>query len=256
MNRSKCIICGAGLPRGTDKYCKKHRYYIGKCSFCGKEFRCAWYFSSTRKYCSNQCKHAARIMPMATYKCEWCGKEFSKSSKIKYKRFCGRSCISKYTNHVRFGDASNSRITFQCEKCGNVVTRLSSTYVNYAHHFCSRKCYLESRPGFADNKIKNGHRTDIEQIVEDFLISHGIPYDFEFRIGKYTVDFALSLSMVIIECDGEYWHSKGNQPQKDRERDKIISGNGWTIIRLPGKCIKDGSFVDMLSNMLDCFHFS
>jgi very-short-patch-repair endonuclease len=252
MDRSKCEVCGVGLPRKTDKHCKEHLFFIGKCAVCGKEFRCYWFFAGTRKYCSKKCTGKANEKPSATYKCEMCGKDFSRSTKFKKGKFCSMACVSKHANLVKNGVPDGTRITFECEFCGKVVSRTPFLYNFSTHHYCSRSCSSSSglsTRNFADVKIRNGHRTDIERIVEQFLISKNIRYEFELRVGKYSIDFAISLPQTAVECDGEYWHSKPGQPEKDKAKDKYLAYKGWTVVRLPGKCILDGSFADTLSKI-------
>jgi very-short-patch-repair endonuclease len=54
----------------------------------------------------------------------------------------------------------------------------------------------------------------------------------QFAIGFYTVDFAIPDAMLIIECDGIYWHSQPGQVVRDRNKDAWLQRHGWTMLRL------------------------
>jgi very-short-patch-repair endonuclease len=59
----------------------------------------------------------------------------------------------------------------------------------------------------------------------------------------YTLDFACLAARLAIEVDGEA-HDRGNQPQRDEIRDRIISERGFRILRLPA--------YEVLNNMDGC----
>ena len=48
----------------------------------------------------------------------------------------------------------------------------------------------------------------------------------------YTLDFACLKSRLIIEVDGEA-HSRGDQPQRDEVRDRVMAERGFRTMRLP-----------------------
>lgn len=65
----------------------------GKCQYCGKTFidYASNYKRSAKKYCSQECYHAATRKDTVVH-CEWCGKEFIRTSKSPQKRFCTVEC--------------------------------------------------------------------------------------------------------------------------------------------------------------------
>lgn len=66
------------------------------------------------------------------------------------------------------------------------------------------------------------------------------------EIGKYRVDFAITArswwsddlmveSKVVVECDGHAFHEKTpEQAKRDKERDRFLASNGWTVLRFTG----------------------
>lgn len=73
--------------------------------------------------------------------------------------------------------------------------------------------------------------SSIERLVAAALTARGIAFAAEAPIGSYFADFLVGDSLVI-ECDGEYWHSKPRRIEQDRRRDAWMMERGYTIIRL------------------------
>jgi len=91
--------------------------------------------------------------------------------------------------------------------------------------------------------------TSIEIIVEQLLQALDIPYESQWAMGRYIVDFYIPSKRLVIECDGEYWHSKPEAQARDARKDAYLQQKGYTILRLPGEQIKRGDFA-MLHMML------
>ncbi|MFC4022813.1 endonuclease domain-containing protein [Oceanobacillus longus] len=54
---------------------------------------------------------------------------------------------------------------------------------------------------------KNFRKTNIEKIMERFLIHNDINYRYSFILKQRQYDFLLLDYNVIVECDGDYWHA-------------------------------------------------
>lgn len=62
------------------------------------------------------------------------------------------------------------------------------------------------------------------------------------KIGNYRVDFALGCHdcgipvMVAIECDGHDFHERTKeQAERDRSRDRYLTGDGFLVLRFTGR---------------------
>ncbi len=89
------------------------------------------------------------------------------------------------------------------------------------------------------------HKTDIETLMKESLISNMIDFVEEYPIRlkyRYILDFAILDLKIDIETDGERWHKEGNS--HDRKRNWALRNKGWKIVRLRGRDIKN--------NMDDC----
>jgi very-short-patch-repair endonuclease len=91
--------------------------------------------------------------------------------------------------------------------------------------------------------------TSIERKLYEILNELEIPHEAQYQIGKYVVDALIPNINLIIEADGEYWHSKPEQIEKDKIRDKWLTEKGYQIIRLPGKEIKADTRLALLRRL-------
>ena len=80
--------------------------------------------------------------------------------------------------------------------------------------------------------------TSIEIAIRNVLIGRNVPFIEQAEIGRYRVDFLIPNKNIVIECDGEYWHSSPESKEKDRFRDVKLIAMGYSVIRLTGSDIK------------------
>ncbi len=113
-----------------------------------------------------------------------------------------------------------------------------------------RKMSLIRKEGYATGRIKIHKRyfnTSIELTIKNELEKKNIKYEKQKYLKNVGfVDFFLSDSNIIIECDGNYFHNLEGAQQKDSNRDLRASFNGYKTVRLweyeinesPKKCIE------------------
>lgn len=89
-------------------------------------------------------------------------------------------------------------------------------------------------------KASRTKTSSLERIVSSLLDGLGIAYLSHVTIGRYVVDFLVPHRKLVIECDGEYWHSLPGVPEKDERKDRDLSSRGYGVLRLPGRLIKAG----------------
>lgn len=84
-------------------------------------------------------------------------------------------------------------------------------------------------------------RTYIEEVVKKLLDNLNIKYE-EQKIIKFRttnngfwrrVDFYIPVSNLVIECDGEHWHTKEGNEIKNKE----LQNQGYDVIRFTGSQI-------------------
>jgi very-short-patch-repair endonuclease len=221
------------------------------CQHCGALFTAkhALFGRNKNLYCSQACANRAHAAPgkqNPNYKpkvekiCETCGKPyFVRPSSVQRSRFCSVLCRVGFTRTLTGDKRYNhkGKVLRTCEVCGTQKT------VKPAHadrfRACSRRCASELARRTWPRTSK------IEQIMGDAFAAAGLPVLAQYPISFYTVDFAFPESMLVVECDGDYWHGRPAQQKKDAQKDIHLKRLGWKIIRLreseihdsPSKCI-------------------
>lgn len=79
--------------------------------------------------------------------------------------------------------------------------------------------------------------------MRDALNRAGIRHIEQYPIGNsygtiYRCDFAVPEAMLIIECDGDYWHNLPGVKRKDAHKDKYLRACGYTVLRFTESQIK------------------
>ena len=64
------------------------------------------------------------------------------------------------------------------------------------------------------------------------LKGHKPKFRKQFPVAGYVADFACTSARLLVEIDGVA-HDMGDRPQLDAERDNILRGKGWRILRIP-----------------------
>lgn len=83
--------------------------------------------------------------------------------------------------------------------------------------------------------------TSIERRMMQALDCAGIAYEFQYTIAeKFLCDFVFPHAMLVVECDGAYWHSKPRQQRIDASKDAYLRKCGYTVIRFSDAQIKKG----------------
>ena len=226
------------------------------CQVCGKEFEVIPCRQNTAKYCSRSCEAKSR-RKSKVLNCEICRKEFILSEKRIARRkhhFCSRECYKKwrYSPKVKaeinrkIGLAHTGKLQLKqmkrkvvfCEICGRRIERSLGYFTRkrrrVPYSFCSDKCW-----GIWFYKHCKKKNTDIEQIIANRLKKNNIQYESQKQIGKVAIVDFLIKGKIVIEADGDYWHSLSINREKDRNRDKILSQMGYIILRFLGSKIKE-----------------
>lgn len=108
-----------------------------------------------------------------------------------------------------------------CKKCGK---RFRYKKCSTSGRFCSVECYR-----------KHSGKTSIEEIVENLLITLELEYQSEFKVDRSFYDFFLPKENILIECDGEYWHSFTDAIKRDKKKDILAIEKGYKLLRLSEK---------------------
>jgi very-short-patch-repair endonuclease len=82
--------------------------------------------------------------------------------------------------------------------------------------------------------------SELEKIVAGLLAAIGIEFSSQARIRGYSgvPDFLLVNYSIVIEVDGEYWHSMPGVLEKDKKKDRRLRTLGYSVLHFTEKDIK------------------
>ena len=94
--------------------------------------------------------------------------------------------------------------------------------------------------------------TSIEKLVHKELHKRSIPFTKHYIFGNWQIDIAFIVQKILVECDGDYWHSLPNRKKRDSDLDVFIIKKGWMIIHLQEHDIKQnvGTCVNKIEELL------
>lgn len=172
--------------------------------------------------------------------------------------------------HIPVNKGNNGKTP--CKKCGTLEK-------SYYSEYC-RKCWVGTVPSnidmlkeinkvrakeYADNNIEEMRRrgaigarvvsekypTSIEEEVYNFLKNKGILHEKQKIInGKFCVDVFIPAVNLVIEVDGDYWHSLDRVRKKDKAENSYLMACGFDVLRISEKEVNSGVFVEKLERML------
>lgn len=236
-----CPQCGkefSYIKSKERKFCSKECYIKSKqtgkdiqCDNCGKVFHRRQYHidrlekKGQNSFCSLKCqkeylhKHTHEIR-----KCEICGKEFE-VSKLSTQRFCSDECQNTWqTSCVGVLNPKFQSVLTPCSYCGKEHYVKPYKFNEQEHFFCSVECrqawYAEIFSQSEEFKESSRQRM-IEQLqsgvmgtetlpqknVDEILDRLNIRYEKEKSFQFFTVDNYISDYNLIIEVQGDYWHT-------------------------------------------------
>lgn len=83
-------------------------------------------------------------------------------------------------------------------------------------------------------KYFENNKSSIELKVENQLIKYKIKYFSQKPInnGSFIIDFYLPEYQLVIECNGDYWHSRPERKERDRKLEEYVLSKGKDILWL------------------------
>ena len=84
--------------------------------------------------------------------------------------------------------------------------------------------------------VREQSESPFEEGVASALVARGYRVEQQVPAGAYRLDMVVSCGdkKIVIECDGERWHSSETQIRQDMERQTILERIGWRFIRIRG----------------------
>lgn len=228
-----CEQCGKHVefnPKNHNRFCSREcsqahwtlRPTEIACEFCEQPFITT---DASRRFCSNRCiGRAKNAKATISVQCHWCKKDFAMLR-----------CQRRQAGQVRWGEPRlfccaahrtawrEQKFPKTCPHCKTdfVVGRLASRQI-----FCGNPCRMAVLLG-------NNSPSKIERRVGDSLIAAGLDVVPQFAINnRYFADFALPQLRIIVEVDGDYWHSLPKTQRNDKIKTELLQEQGWDVHRL------------------------
>jgi len=152
----------------------------------------------------------------------------SKETKIKQSKTMKGKYIGKNACNWKGG-----KVKISCKNCGKEKYIRPAEIKKGNGKFCSCRC-----TGIWTKKHSKKKDTSIEIAIEQELIKRSIPYIKQVSVeGIALVDFLLP-NKIIIQADGNYWHSRGINKGKDIAQDTLLYFKGYKIYRFTETEIK------------------
>lgn len=261
FERNKYKIRDA-IKKGNPLFCSTKCAYASRsipdveliCSFCGVDTTVSNNYYNNRKKvgkensicCSRECADSLHSLRMTgernpnyggTFHAEstsmW-SEEKRKLASMKVSETMIREGTSKGSKNGRY---KGERITYKCEWCGEETPPKShyvSTMIEQGEQkaFCSESCVLMYGRNQLKGIRKDGGMTSIERKVSKALEIDSTIFMQEFPIGIYFADFYIPEHNVLIECDGDYWHSLPEVVERDIRKNQYYDDHGFHYIRL------------------------
>ncbi len=169
------------------------------------------------------------------------------SARMKLKWACPHYREAQCLAHKN-GDTGghNKKEAKRCFDCGDVLTNRKSIRC--------MSCY-QSGISIEQRRIAGNlgvikqrqEETSIEKKLYQELKDRGLLFEKQKLInGKFLVDAYIPLLNLIIEADGNYWHSLERVVKKDKSENAYLTKCGYNLLRLSETEINDGSFKERI----------
>lgn len=174
----------------------------------------------------------ARAKPMPRHACSICGESFRRrhsNRRPDAKLYCSKLCSDRAKSLVR-GESHKlySSVSVICQWCDKAFITKKVHFLNPGRgRFCSKAC-----SGAYSVFTQDGRRSSIEFAVEAELTRRDIGFVPQKKMAHFICDFYVPHLNLVIECDGDYWHSKPEVAERDKRKDAWLTSHGQKIVRL------------------------
>jgi len=170
------------------------------------------------------------------YRCHTCSKEGSSGVGLRDVM----PVIDFRATEERFGgipaNVKKGKVVALCEDCGDAAeVKLSSILHQARRHRksgrdCVYKCFgcgvrrpdaLRRSADARNQQLADGFRSGLEVAMANRLDHLGVRHQGQFQVDMWTWDFHLPDHALLIDVNGEYWHSLNKRAAQDRDRAKV-----------------------------------
>jgi very-short-patch-repair endonuclease len=84
------------------------------------------------------------------------------------------------------------------------------------------------------------------------LERQGVPINAQTKIGRWVIDYSISDTPILIEVDGDYWHSLPGIKERDARKTEALVKLGYTLIRVAEHQVRE-NLADAVSRILQAY---
>ncbi len=99
-------------------------------------------------------------------------------------------------------------------------------------------------------KFYKNNLTSIEIKLYNELKRRNIDFVDQHIIHGFIVDVYIPSLKLVIEADGDYWHSRENMKKRDKIKDAVLAKYNYKILRISETNINNNAFVNILEKEL------
>lgn len=128
---------------------------------------------------------------------------------------------------VRVASGMTPKVTRTCARCGQAFAlpraRVGRPYAS----FCSDACIT------AHKELAHLRSSELERLFGDHLREAGLAFVAQYPLGPYVVDRAFPQVRLLVEVDGEAYHSSPQAQARDDRKEQLAAAEGWRFLRIP-----------------------
>lgn len=132
-----------------------------------------------------------------------------------------RAYTNNPTKHGKNSPHWKDRVVLTCHQC--TKTFEVQPFMEHRQRFCSTRCGL--------TYTLTLRTSNLEVLIAKAFSKLKMKFEPQFPIDRMTVDFAFPEEMLVVECDGKYWHRTPKQLHRDQKRDALLLQKGWYVLR-------------------------
>ena len=182
------------------------------------------------------------------FTCLGCGKEVEMRRMASRTKYCSRICWYKSKDRPQLKTGN----LVKCLLCGKEVYKPKNQLDRVSNSFCSQSCAnrYQKETDQKDGMRKNGIKSILKQLkskkptkleIAGNKILKEIGIQFEEQVPmfeKFIVDVLIEEKKIVIQWDGEYWHLKKINEDRDNSQDAYLKKCGYKVLRYTDKQIK------------------
>ena len=168
--------------------------------------------------------------------------------------FCSVDCANEFQ--------SRNKVAFICKTCSSIF-KVSPSYLtkaeknNHTIQYCNIKCRDKDTARMTEKaqlmnlaQLEKNGLNKLELHGREWLQGLGFILGVDFfeqvtLFGKFTVDIFFPREKLIVQFDGNYWHSKPKRVKLDISQDAYLQKCGYKVFRVTDTSFKQNNIEEI-----------